>query len=99
MLGWSIYTKVYDCRYLHGCTSLPLAEGQLGVLVAGGYSHDYLNSTEIYSPTQNRWDILMNRPTQNRWDILLNRPTKNRSDTLLNRPTKNRSDTLLNRPG
>ncbi len=26
-------------RYLHVFTSLPLADGQLGVVVAGGYSH------------------------------------------------------------
>jgi hypothetical protein len=32
---------MYLCysRYLHACTSLPLAEGQLGVVVACGYSH------------------------------------------------------------
>ncbi len=32
---------MYLCysRYLHACTSLPLADGQLGVGVAGGYSH------------------------------------------------------------
>jgi hypothetical protein len=48
---------MYLCcsRYLHACTSLPLAEGQLGVMVAGGYSHDYLNTTELYKPTENRW--------------------------------------------
>ncbi len=32
--GWTI-----SLRYLHACTSLPLADGQLSVMVAGRYCH------------------------------------------------------------
>ena len=40
-------------RYLHACTSLRLNGGEIGVLVAGGYADNYLNSTEIYFPKTN----------------------------------------------
>ena len=57
-------------RYLHSCssiqldpqgevgdlTALSMATLQVGVMVAGGYSSTYLNSTEVYRPTRDRWE-------------------------------------------
>ena len=58
-------------RYLHSCSSIQLdPQGevanlyalttsttlQVGMMVAGGYSSTYLNSTEVYRPTRDRWE-------------------------------------------
>ncbi len=43
-------------RYLHACSPLPLAPGgQVGVIVAGGYSTRYLRSAEIFDPQTGAW--------------------------------------------
>ncbi len=46
-------------RYLHGCSPVQLpnkrGSGRHGVLVAGGYSDDYLRSTEVYDPVSDTW--------------------------------------------
>lgn len=44
-----------QARYLHGCAAVDLGEGVEGVLVAGGYSTDYLRSTELWDPLTGEW--------------------------------------------
>ena len=53
---WSRLAPLLTPRYLHACAPLLLdPEGEVGVIVAGGYSTTYLNSTEVYWPARDRW--------------------------------------------
>jgi len=45
---WQLLPPLRTPRYLHSCTNYPSPSGDTGVLVSGGYSEDYLNSTEIF---------------------------------------------------
>jgi len=63
---WDLLAPLQSPRYLHGCASFPLEGGKVGVLVAGGYNKDYLNSTEIYNTNTNSWRLSgeMSEPRQ-----------------------------------
>lgn len=41
----------FSPRYLHACSAVPLTPGRYGVLVAGGYSQEYLDTAELFDPT------------------------------------------------
>jgi len=55
---WSSLSNLNTPRYLHACSQVQLntQDGEVGVIVSGGYSNSYLNSTEIFYPSENRWD-------------------------------------------
>lgn len=54
---WSRLAPLGTPRYLHSCAPLVLQPGgEVGVIVSGGYSSTYLNSTEIYIPSRDRWE-------------------------------------------
>ena len=49
--------NLHQARYLHGCAAVPLEGSELpGILVAGGYSSDYLKSSELFDPRKGRWE-------------------------------------------
>jgi len=52
---WSSLSNLNAPRYLHACSQVLLAGGEVGVIVSGGYSNSYLNSTEIFHPSEDRW--------------------------------------------
>ena len=53
---WSSLSNLNTPRYLHACSQVQLntQDGEVGVIVSGGYSNSYLNSTEIFYPSENR---------------------------------------------
>ena len=51
---WSSLSNLNAPRYLHACSQVLLGGGEVGVIVAGGYSNSYLNSTEIFYPSEDR---------------------------------------------
>lgn len=42
-------------RYLHACSPVALSSERNGVLVTGGYSDGYLDSTELFDPQVGEW--------------------------------------------
>ena len=62
---WKCLFKTYfvshRARYLHACSVLPLGEDEEsgeqleGVIVAGGYSEDYLDEAEVLDPRIGVW--------------------------------------------
>jgi len=52
---WKRLAPLLKPRYLHACSPIQLGT-EIGVLVAGGYSSSYLNSTEVYRPSADRWE-------------------------------------------
>ena len=54
---WNSLSDLNTPRYLHACSQVQLDTQQddVGVIVSGGYSENYLNSTEIYYPSENRY--------------------------------------------
>lgn len=52
---WSSLSNLNAPRYLHACSQVLLGGGEVGVIVSGGYSNSYLNSTEIFHPSEDRW--------------------------------------------
>ena len=53
---WSSLSNLNTPRYLHACSQVLLdaKNEEVGVIVSGGYSDSYLNSTEIFYPSENR---------------------------------------------
>ena len=58
---WSSLSNLNTPRYLHACSQVLLdaKTEEVGVIVSGGYSESYLNTTEIFYPSENRqvWNI------------------------------------------
>ena len=51
---WTSLSNLNTPRYLHACSQVLLDDGEVGVIVSGGYSDSYLNSTETFHPSEDR---------------------------------------------